>query len=34
MSLAAAALDLQPLAFHGGKMGPARDKGDIGPRFR
>jgi hypothetical protein len=34
MSLAAAALDFQPLRPHGGEMGSTRDKGDIGARFR
>ena len=29
VGLAAAALDFQSLALHGGKMGAARDKGDI-----
>ncbi len=33
MGLAAAALDFQALLLHGGKMGAARDKGDIGARL-
>jgi hypothetical protein len=30
MSLAAAALNFQPLALHGGKMGAACDEDDVG----
>ena len=34
MDVAAAALDLQAGALHGGEMGAARDEGDVGARLR
>jgi hypothetical protein len=33
MNVAALAPDLQPLGLHGGKMGSARDEGDLGTGF-
>jgi hypothetical protein len=33
MGFAAAALDFQPLALHGGQMRAARDEGDVGSRL-
>jgi hypothetical protein len=33
LDVAAVAPDLQPLGFHGGKMGAARDEADVGAGF-
>jgi hypothetical protein len=33
MDVAAVAPNLQPLGFHGGQMGAARDEADVGSRL-